>query len=374
MEEKWEDVLEQYDLKVRRILWARGAKLLETDQGLFQLRQFTGKPRQLALENALTSGLENNGYHLLDSILNTREGMPYALAAKKYGKIGKVRQAEEDKAQEAQPPGQDGIVSAEPEWWQLPFPEGKDVYVIRRWFAGEEGNFRNAEFLKRAAAALGNLHNAMENLAIPEELIVFHPSMSLTADWQKHNRELKRIRRYILNKKQKNEFEILFLSMEEEYMEAAGSAYCLFEQENCRELFAEAAKRHLFCHGNYNYHNLLDTQEGIAAVCFEEAGVGTPVFDLYQMMRKLLEKNRWDKELAVDVLKEYEKQRTLTNEEHKLLYILLLYPEKFWKVSNHYYNSRKSWINRIDIAKLEELARQQKKRKETLQFFRSYRG
>ena len=118
----------------------------------------------------------------------------------------------------------------------------------------------------------------------------------------------------------------------------------------------------------------MDTQEGIAAVCFEEAGVGTPVFDLYQMMRKLLEKNRWDKELAVDVLKEYEKQRTLTDEEHKLLYILLLYPEKFWKVSNHYYNSRKSWINRIDIAKLEELARQQKKRKETLQFFRSYRG
>ena len=373
MEEKWEDVLEQYDLNVKRILWARGAKLLETDRGLFQLRQFTGRPRQLALENALTSGLKNNGYHLLDSILNTKEGMPYALVTKKYGKSGKTRQAEEDKDMEAQLFGQEGV-ALEPEWWQLPFPEGKDVYVIRRWFAGEEGNFRNAEFLKRAAAALGNLHNAMEKLAVPEELIVFHSSMSLMENWQKHNRELKRIRRYILNKKQKNEFEILFLSMEEEYMETAERACRLFEQENCKELFTEAAGRRLFCHGNYNYHNLLDTHAGIAAVCFEEAGIGTPVFDLYQMMRKLLEKNRWDKELAVEVLKEYEKQRTLTDAEHKLLYIMLLYPEKFWKVSNHYYNSRKSWINRIDIAKLEELGRQQKKRKETLQFFYSYRG
>ncbi len=111
---------------------------------------------------------------------------------------------------------------------------------------------------------------------------------------------------------------------------------------------------------------------GLATVCFENAGIGVPVFDLYQMMRKLLEKNRWEKGLAIDVLREYEKQRRLDKRERELLYIMLLYPEKFWKVSNHYYNSRKSWINKIDIVKLEELGRQQSKRQETLEYLRNY--
>lgn len=422
MEEKWEEVLKQYDFEVKKMLWARGAKLLETDRGLFQMKQFTGKPRQLALEHELTAGLEKNGQPV-DSILKTKQGELYALGAfKRNGRNGKIHLKEEEneenskineKAQREDEKNREENWKEQTErqenreeswkeqterqknreedrnnqteseefqrenrekdtsvWWKLPFPENQEVYVLRRWFPGEEGNFRDEEFLKRAAASLGTLHNEMEKLEIPEELLVFHPSMRLLEHWQKHNRELKRIRRYILNKKQKNEFEILFLSMEEEYMETAQRACTLLEQGDCRKLFSEAAKKRLFCHGNYNYHNLLDTRKGIVTVCFEEAGIGVPVFDLYQMMRKLLEKNRWDKELLAVVLKEYEKKRSLSGQEKELLYIMLLYPEKFWKVSNHYYNSRKSWINRIDIAKLEELGRQQERRQEALEYLR----
>jgi CotS family spore coat protein len=343
------------------------------------MKQFTGKPRQLALEHVLTSGLERNGQSV-DSILKTKEGLLYAPGAfKKNGRNGKIRLNEEENEEER---NRDEEIQREEKeenqedgacvWWALPFPENQEIYVLRKWFPGEEGNFRDTEFLKRAAASLGTLHNQMERLEVPEELLAFHPSMRLLENWQKHNRELKRIRRYILNKKQKNEFEILFLSMEKEYMETAQRACTLLEQGDCRKLFSEAAKKRLFCHGNYNYHNLLDTRKGIVTVCFEEAGIGVPVFDLYQMMRKLLEKNRWDKELLAVVLKEYEKQRSLSGQERELLYIMLLYPEKFWKVSNHYYNSRKSWLNRIDIAKLEELGRQQEKRQEALEYLKRY--
>lgn len=377
LEEKWEDVLDQYDFKVKRISWARGAKLLDTDQGLFQLRQFTGKPRQLALEDAVTLGLSRQGCRLVDTIVKTKEGTLYAQGApKKYGRSGRARQpAGEESAENPMESSEQTEESEKAEgsmFWQLPFPENRDIYVVRKWFPGEEGNFRSPEFLKRAALSLGRLHNMMALLEIPEELVMFHPSMALLESWKKHNRELKRIRRYILDKKKKNEFEVLFLSMQEGYFEAAKKACELLETGSCRALFLEVEKKRLLCHGNYNYHNLIDSRHGLATVCFGNTGIGVPVFDLYQMMRKLLEKNHWDRGLAVEVLREYEKQRRLGSEEKELLYLLLLYPEKFWKVSNHYYNSRKSWINRIDIAKLEELGRQQGKRKETLEYLRKY--
>lgn len=166
LEEKWEEVLEQYDLKVKRISWARGAKLLETDHGFFQLKQFIGKPRQLALEHAVTSGLVKQGYQLVDHILKTKDGMLFAKGSiRKYGRKSNKQIIEErgnsvreeiegsnvmleEKREQSQ--------SDKKEWWQLPFPDNCDIYVIRKWFPGEEGNFRNAEFLKRAAAAWEN--------------------------------------------------------------------------------------------------------------------------------------------------------------------------------------------------------------------------
>ena len=48
-------------------------------------------------------------------------------------------------------------------------------------------------------------------------------------------------------------------------------------------------------------------------------------------------------------------QRKLCKEEKQLLHVLLLFPEKFWKVSNHYSNSHKAWVSGRDIEKLNRL-------------------
>ncbi len=52
------------------------------------------------------------------------------------------------------------------------------------------------------------------------------------------------------------------------------------------------------------------------------------------------------------ILEAYEKQRKLCKEEKQLLHVLLLFPEKFWKVSNHYSNSHKAWVSGRDIEKI----------------------
>jgi len=373
MEEKWEELLSQYDLNVKRMSWARGAKLLETDKGNFLMKQFTGKLRQLAMEDAVTSGLVVQGYHYADSIYRTKEGTLFAVGAvRRYGRgHGSANFAERENQSSAVGTQSEETDVPEQLWWQQPLPENRDIYVIRSLPSGEEGSFKNPEFLKRAALALAELHNALEKVCVSEGLAGFHPSMALMENWRRHNRELRRIRRYILEKKQKNEFEILFLSMEEGFLRAAQDACTLLEQGQCRQLFDEAVQKRILCHGNFNYHNLLELRTGLAIVGFENTGIGLPVFDLYQMMRKILEKNRWDKTLAIEVLNEYNRRRRLSMQERELLYIMLLYPEKFWKVSNHYYNGKKSWINRIDITKLQELGKQQQRREETLEYLRN---
>ena len=54
----------------------------------------------------------------------------------------------------------------------------------------------------------------------------------------------------------------------------------------------------------------------------------------------------------------------MSQEENRILKIMLMYPEKFWKVVNQYYNSNKSWIPDKNVEKLRAVYEGQLKKEE----------
>ena len=54
------------------------------------------------------------------------------------------------------------------------------------------------------------------------------------------------------------------------------------------------------------------------------------------------------------MLREYGRVRPLSGEEQEDLRVRLSYPEKFWKLADHYYGSRKSWIPEKKCRKTEK--------------------
>ena len=60
---------------------------------------------------------------------------------------------------------------------------------------------------------------------------------------------------------------------------------------------------------------------------------------MYLFMRKILEKNNWSIKLGEDMLNAYDSVKQITKNELETLSLMLLYPEKFWKITNYYYNS-----------------------------------
>ena len=99
---------------------------------------------------------------------------------------------------------------------------------------------------------------------------------------------------------------------------------------------------------------------------FERVAYNNQITDLYLFMRKCMEKQNWNSELGIHMLNEYNKVKSMTPEEKRVLYILFLYPEKFWKIVNHYYNGNKSWISQKSIAKLQNLVELETKRQNFL--------
>ena len=86
------------------------------------------------------------------------------------------------------------------------------------------------------------------------------------------------------------------------------------------------------------------------------------VTDLYRFKRKILEKQDWNPRLGMRMLERYEKLRSLGDEERRLLYLRMLYPEKFRKLANYYYGGNKAWISRRFYDKLMMQNRQREKK------------
>ena len=68
----------------------------------------------------------------------------------------------------------------------------------------------------------------------------------------------------------------------------------------------------------------------------------------------------------------YSIYRRLAEKDFLFLYLLFLYPEKFWKISNQYYNHRKSWIPPKTLEKLQKVLAQNEERHTFLKQFTAF--
>ena len=161
--------------------------------------------------------------------------------------------------------------------------------------------------------------------------------------------------------------EISILNSFREFYEQGVEALEYIQRCGIDELCEKTISENRIIHGSYNYHNVLFTSSGIATTSFERTHLQLQVMDLYDFVRKLMEKNNWNLYLLQTVLEHYQKVRPLSKEEKKLLYIWMIYPEKFWKITNFYYNSKKTWMSGKNIEKLQGLQQQKKQRMNLLE-------
>ena len=67
-----------------------------------------------------------------------------------------------------------------------------------------------------------------------------------------------------------------------------------------------------------------------------------------------------------DMLNAYSAVKPLSEKELEYIKLRLVYPEKFWKIANAYYQSNKAWIPAKNVEKLNIAIRQTKEKERFL--------
>ncbi len=317
--EKATALLEQYDIEVIRTRKGRDAILCDTTQGVLAFKEYSGNESHLNMEQQLLQRIANEGQVRTDALLTTKEG---ALFVK-------------DK-------------------------DGKD-YILKTYYEGRECNIFDKNECMTAMELLANLHNSME-LEEPMEVSMVPSPLQ---EYEKRNRELTRIRSFLGKRSQKQLFERLLSNAMETYLEQAKQI--TKEWKEYEEAQGSLQKQYTCCHGDYQYHNIIFCEKNWYVINFERCQYGSQVEDIYLLMRKLLEKSGWSHTLGKELLESYQKIRPISAYDYIDLYYRLAYPEKFWKIANFYYNSRKVWIPEKNIEKLNKVLEQETARQTFLE-------
>lgn len=322
-----EQVLEKQQFEIEKFYKGRGILICETTQGLFALKEFHGQMSKAEY-------LYQMGQFLKDRNISCDYMMK----------------------------NQDGIL----------LTEGVDGvrYSFHRWVKGRECDTRSRLDIVMTVSFLAKFHEVGSGTGIffPDtkqgNLEKAAPGTeSLYEECLRHDRELRRIRKYVLLRKNKSDFERLFLKCFPEYIRQ--SEEVLRFLADCQNLLPGHTVG--LCHGDFNQHNVVIESGGMTLIHMEHARYGAQMTDLGNFIRKMLEKHEWSETLGLEMLREYSRIHPIGEADWTELYCRLCYPEKFWKIANHYFRSNKVLDSGKNYEKLKKENRQNFMRRKFLE-------
>ena len=343
-------MLEKYDLTVKNIRKVRGGWLCIAQEGLFLWKENRSGEERLGLEDEICRTAEKMG---ISHIWNCAGGSD-SLRMDRF-----VR-------------NRDGKLLTEDDYGRK--------FVLKEWIEGRECDVKNAEDLRNGARAAACMHQILRAVKaefdkkkgedsgdeISESgdkgecraavLAVQEPYEEL---WSRRKREISRVQAYVRRRRNKNSFEQLAMKETPYYAGQAQEALILLEQVS-RKMPKQ------ICHGDFHYHNLIYGKQENWICQSSRFHLGYQIADFYLFLRKCMEKQGWNWQLARELLNLYRRCCPVTKEEMQLLYCLFLFPEKYWKQMNFYVQSNKAWMPEKNIVKLRNLIEQEARRQEFL--------
>lgn len=255
-----------------------------------------------------------------------------------------------------------------------PFIHYNDVlYMITPVLPGRECNLEFSEDRSAAAKCLASMHNASRGFTSQRAskiISVLCPkgeakTACAKSDFgrlpevlRRRTGELERFGR--IAKRGNGRFDHAYRQICSEFTELAGKLCDELESSDYSFISDKMGREGYICHKNFSGHNVKIGPE-IYMINFEECRIDMPSWDVVSILKKTLKVSDWSENVVYDVLNDYSSVRVLDAGELAVIRILFKFPQKIWRIVNKYYNSNRTWGEKINLEKLNEAVAEQKK-------------
>ncbi|HEX2926278.1 MAG TPA: CotS family spore coat protein, partial [Ruminiclostridium sp.] len=218
---------------------------------------------------------------------------------------------------------------------------------------GRECNLDDREETMGCARLLAKMHRASYGFICPENSCSRSELGRMPGSYRKRLDEIKKLKKNA--QKGKMKFDNLVCKNIDYFYDIGENALGLLNIADYYELVEEAQKNRTVSHHDFNHHNIYIQSDQMFLINFEYCCYDLKVYDLVNLLRRKMRKCNWDINEAVIILNEYNRFESISESEMELMRIMLMFPQKFWRVINKYYNSRKSWSEQSYLLRIQEV-------------------
>lgn len=226
-----------------------------------------------------------------------------------------------------------------------------DIYSMIDLVEGRESDYNNPIDLSIATKGLAELHLAGEGFK--GSLSSRNNSGKLINSFKRRLNEIKVFKTVASINEHKSDFDDIFLSKVDYYIEEIKNSIKLLENSTYYKLCGEEDKV-VFCHHDLAHHNIIIKDEEAYFIDFDYAMVDLRVHDLCNFITKAIKNHAFDIEKGKNILKEYCAINPLDKREIAVLYAMLTFPEDFYGVVRDYYTRRKEWTEETFIDRMKK--------------------
>ena len=298
-----------YNISISSIKPCRAGYILDTDNGKRYLRQCQCSENRLLYVHDAKQHLLCHGFDNLDTYNTSKDGRPFMEI------------------------------------------EGQ-LYTLTPFIDGRECEFGDDTDAIKAAQALAAMHYAGKGFkqigsSIPNDLGKLPESLAKRYD------EVLRMRRKA--ERERGAFDYIYLDCVDKFMALAEESLALLKGHEYPNLIKKTLIEGGICHHDYSYQNIIMKGQVTYITGFESCGEEIRIYDLVNLLRRKMRKCNWNPEKAALLLDAYSDPEPLSDDEIVVMKAMLLFPQKFWRVANRYYNSRRSWAQKNFTGMLEEV-------------------
>lgn len=229
----------------------------------------------------------------------------------------------------------------------------EQIYVITPYIDARECEFDDDTDTVRAAATLAKLHLAGTGFKPGSDIFIPSDLGKLPYNLKKRYDEILRMRRKA--ERERGPFDYMYLNCIDKFIEMAEKSLSLLDGVQHPRLIKKTLLEGCICHHDYSYQNILMKGPVTYITGFECCCEELRIYDLVNLLRRKMRKCDWDYDKAVMLLNSYSELAPLSDDEIYVMEAMLLFPQKFWRVANRYYNSRRSWAQKNFTGMLEEV-------------------
>lgn len=307
-----EAIGKEFDCRIYNFKPLRAVYIAETDKGPMIVKEASREPDKILYIHGLKEYLYQKDFHNLDRFLLSNKGLPFII-------------------------------------------QDNRVFIMERFIKGRECCFTNPFDTENAVKALAMLHKCGKGY-MPTTGALKRDNIG---KWEKSQLKkinyLVEVKEKIRGIKRKKLFDRLYLKDIDFMLHMAWRSYDTLKTSNYKNACKEAKEQNTICHHDYTYHNIIIDKDSVNVIDFDYCCHELPIYDLASFVFKVVKRFFFDIDMAMSIIENYNKIIPVSKDELKMMLSIFEFPQRFWRLSERYYQKKTDWNNKRFIHKYEDV-------------------